>query len=51
MGNNKVLSIIGLASTVIGLLASVVSKIVDGRQKDALIQSEVAKAVAEHFKK
>lgn len=51
MRNNKVLSIIGLASTAIGLIASLVSKIVEGKQKEALIQSEVVKAVAEHFKK
>lgn len=51
MKDGKALGVIGFVATVIGFLASMLSKWVDGRKQEETIKTEVAKAVENHFKK
>lgn len=50
MKNGKALSIFGFAATVIGFLASLMSKRIDKIQQEEFISKEVEKAVVKRLK-
>lgn len=45
--NNKLIKILGIGATVLGIAASLITKMVDDKALDRKISEEVAKALAE----